>query len=65
MNSVIHLTPAAVPEGFDYAAYNRRAEERFRLMRMRVRILTAADACVTLMIGIGFLTCIGLVLTML
>ncbi len=66
MNQVIELNAYAHrTEAFDYSAYNRRAEARFRLMRQCMRVLTAVDVCVTMMIGVGFLACVGLVFTML
>ena len=65
MNNVIELSNYRKPEPFDYAAYNRRAEARFRNSEIRAWILHLIETLVTATIGICTVICVVLALTML
>lgn len=62
MNNIIELFPAECKKtGFDYEAYNRRANARCA----RRNLLAAVEAAATALISIGFSACLVLVFLML
>ena len=64
-NNVIELYQYRDIEPFDFAAYNRRAEIRFRNSQIRFWLSTAADIMATLVIAGCTLFCCYLAFTML
>lgn len=64
-HNVIELANYRHPEAFDYRAYNRRAEIRFRNSEVRAWILHVVETAVTAAIGICTLFCVYLAFTML
>ena len=64
-NKVIKLANYRQAEPFDYYAYNRRAEIRFRNSELRAWILHAVETAVTVAIGICTVFCVYLAFTML
>lgn len=52
-------------QGFDYAAYARRAEKRLRCSQLRNMMVAAAETVSTALIGVCFTVCTVLVFTML
>ncbi len=65
MNNVIELSHYRKPEPFDYKAYNRRAEVRFRNSEIRTWILQLTETLVTAAIGVCTVFCVILAFTML
>lgn len=53
------------PEPFDFEAYNRRAEARYRGSEIRAWITHVVDTAVTAIIGVCTVFCMYLVITML
>lgn len=64
-NNVIPFHPQRQPEPFDFAAYNRRAEARYRASEIRAWIAQIVDSAVTLAIGGCLIFCVYLAMTML
>ena len=64
-NNVIELAGFRKAEPFDYASYNRRAEERYRSSELRAWIMHITETAVTLAIGLCSLFCVYLAFTML
>lgn len=64
-NNVIELYQYCDIEPFDFAAYNRRAEIRFRNSQIRFWLSTAADIMATVVIAGCTLFCCYLAFTML
>ena len=64
-NNVIKLSNYRQYEGFDYAAYNERANARFRNSEIRAWTLHIVETAVTAAIGICALLCVYLAFTML
>ena len=64
-NNVIELYAYQEPKGFDHAAYNRRAEARFRSAQIRFWIGTVVDTVATVAITGCTVFCCWLALTML
>ena len=64
-NNVIELYQYRDIEPFDFAAYNRRAEIRFRNSQIRFWLSTAADIMATVVIAGCTLFCCYLAITML
>lgn len=64
-NNVIELKRFRQPEPFDYEAYNRRAEARYRSSEIRAWISHIVDTAVTAAIGICTIFCMYLAFTML
>ncbi len=64
-NNVIELSQYRKTEVFDFAAYNRRAELRFRSSELREWILHLVEVGVTAAIGVCSLFCVCLAFTML
>jgi len=64
-NNIIELAQYRQHKGFDYEAYNRRAEIRFRSSEVRAWILYAVETAVTAAIGICTIFCVCLAFTML
>ena len=64
-NNVIELYQYRDIELFDFAAYNRRAEIRFRNSQIRFWLSTAADIMTTVVIAGCTLFCCYLAFTML
>ena len=64
-NNIIELANYRKPEPFDFAAYNRRADERFRSSEKRAKILHLVETFVTASIGFCTLFCMYLTFTML
>ena len=62
-NNVIELNRYRQPEAF--AAYNRRAEQRFRCSELRACLLHLTETAVTLAIGGCAVFCVYLAITML
>lgn len=65
MNNIIELSNYRKPEPFDYTAYNRRAEVRYRNSEIRAWILQMTETVVTAAIGICTVFCVILAFTML
>lgn len=65
MNNVIELSNYRKPEPFDYAAYNRRAQARYRSSEIRAWVLHLTETLVTAAIGICTVFCVILAFTML
>lgn len=65
MNNIIELSNYRKPEPFDYTAYNRRAEARYRNSEIRAWILQLTETAVTAAIGICTVFCVILAFTML
>lgn len=64
-NNVIELSHYRKPEPFDYLAYNRRAESRYKNSELRAWIMHLVEAAVTAAIGVCSLCCVYLAFTML
>lgn len=64
-NNIIELAQYRTAEPFDFAAYNRRAEARFRGSELRAWILHVVETAVTAAIGICTVFCVCLAFTML
>ena len=64
-DNVIELRRYRQPEAFDFAAYNRRAEQRFRRSELWAWILHLTETAVTLAIGGCAVFCVYLAITML
>ena len=64
-NNVIELYTYQEPKAFDYAAYNRRSEIRFRCAQVRFWLSTVVDTVATLAITGCTVFCCYLALTML
>ena len=64
-NNVIELYAYQEPKSFDYAAYNRRAELRFRAAQVRYWLSTVVDTVATVAITGCTVFCCYLALTML
>ena len=64
-NNIIKLYTDRLPEPFDYAEYNKRAEIRFRSSEIRAWILHITEVAVTAVIGLCTLFCMYLTITML
>ena len=64
-NNVIELYQYRDIEPFDFAAYNRRAEIRFRNSQIRFWLSTAAEIMATVVIAGCTLFCCYLAFTML
>ena len=65
MNNIIELSNYRKPEPFDYTAYNRRAEARYRNSEIRAWILHLTETVVTAAIGMCTVFCVILAFTML
>ena len=65
MNNVIELSRYRKSEPFDFEAYNRRAQIRFRNSEIRAWILQLTETLVTAAIGICTVFCVVLAFTML
>lgn len=64
-NNVIELYRYQEPKAFDYTAFNRRAELRFRSAQIRFWLSAAVDTVATLAITGCTVFCCYLALTML
>ena len=64
-NNIIELSSYRQPESFDFRAYNRRAEKRFRNSEIRAWILYSIETVVTAAIGVCTVLCVALAFTML
>ena len=64
-NNMIQLSDYRQYEGFDYAAYNARANARFRNSEIRAWTLHIVETAVTAAIGICTVFCVYLAITML
>lgn len=64
-HNVIQLANYQEPRSFDYTAFNRRAELRFRSAQIRFWIAAAVDALATLAITGCTVFCCYIALTML
>ena len=64
-NNVIELYAYQDPKSFDFSAYNRRAEMRFRAAQIRFWVGTAVDTLATVAITGCTVFCCFLAFTML
>ena len=64
-NNVIELSNYRPYEGFNYAAYNKRANTRLRNSELRAWTLHIVEIAVTAAIGICSVFCVYLAFTML
>lgn len=64
-NNIIELSTYRQAEPFDFEAYNRRAQARYRSSEIRAWILHGVETAVTAAIGVCTVCCVILAFTML